>query len=140
MREANGLRSRSSGCPVSSAASARSSCVGTICLCVNRIAKCGPYSVPLASGSFRRISRISSSVGHGCPQSGPVRSTGYSTRTPCRGRRSSRGLTVVTSFNSFSIHSFSTRYISSGILFASTAASVVAFSSTSSAPRRATSA
>ena len=65
LREAKRLCFRSSACAVSPRASASSTYVGTICLCLKRIWKCAPYIVPLARGSFRRISRISSSVGHG---------------------------------------------------------------------------
>ena len=82
LREANGLFLRSSACAVSPRASASSTCVGTICLCWNRMAKCAPYTEPLARESFRRISLTSASGGHGCPLSGPIRSTWYSTRSP----------------------------------------------------------
>ena len=59
LREAKGLCSRNCACAVSPGASASSTGVSTICLCVKRIAKCTTYTVPLARESFRRISRIS---------------------------------------------------------------------------------
>ena len=74
---ANVLCTRSSDCAETPGAAAMSTGIGTICLCEKRIALYVPYTVPFAPGSFLRIPRISSSLGHACPQSRPIRNKSF---------------------------------------------------------------
>ena len=75
LREGKGLWSRSSSCALSPGVSANKTGVGTISSCVKRMAYSGPYTEPLARRSFLRMVRISSSGGHPCRHSWPIRPT-----------------------------------------------------------------